>query len=262
MSGAPATGRLDGRVGLVSGAARGIGSAIVRKLVADGASVVLADLDAERAAEVAREFGDRAVAVGLDVREEASWEGAIALAGEAFGGLDVLVNNAGILKPMPLVALSLAEYQATIDVNQTGVFLGMRTAVGPLVARGGGSIVNLSSIEGLVGQPFTLAYVASKFAVRGMTKVAALELAGAGIRVNSVHPGYVDTEMLGPANLGFSYSDVYDPRQVPLGRFAQPGDVADVVCFLASDESRYCTGSEFVVDGGLMAAVPGTTTAG
>lgn len=247
---------------LVTGAAGGIGSAVARALAARGAAVVCCDLDGDGAVQVAAGLEHPGDALELDVRDESSWAAAVAATLERHGGLDVLVNNAGVLQPMPMVALSLEAYEATIAVNQTGVFLGMRAAVAPLVERGGGSIVNLSSIEGMAAQPFAFAYIASKFAVRGMTKAAAVELASASIRVNSVHPGYVDTAMLGAGNLGFAYGDVYDVASIPLGRLGAAPEVADVVAFLASDESRYCTGAEFVVDGGLTAAIAGTTGQG
>jgi 3alpha(or 20beta)-hydroxysteroid dehydrogenase len=252
--------RLSGKVVLVSGAARGIGEAVVHKLHREGASVVCGDLNEVQVKGVAESLGDQALAIRLDVRTEESWQGAVSAAIDAYGTLDGLVNNAGILKALPLLMTSVDDYRETLEVNQVGVFLGIR-AVGPiLVEKGSGSIVNMSSMLGLVGQPFTAAYASSKFAVAGLTKVAALEFASAGVRVNSVHPGFVgETEMLSAVNLGVNFTDLYDVAHIPMKRMGHPDEVADLVCYLVSDESRYCTGAEFVIDGGLTAGVPGTT---
>lgn len=245
---------------LVSGAGRGIGEAIARRLHQDGASVVCADIDETQAKAVASSLGKRAVAAALDVRSEESWQAAVALGTLEFGTLDGLVNNAGILKVLPLLLTSLDDFLATVEVNEIGVFLGIRAVAPVLIEKRSGSIVNISSMLGLVGEPFAGAYAASKFAVTGLTKVAALEFASAGVRVNSVHPGYVGgTKMLSADNLGVEFTDVRDVNQIPLKRMGTPEDVADLARFLISDESRYCTGAEFVIDGGLTAAVPGTT---
>lgn len=253
-------GPLGGKVVLVSGAARGIGEAIVRRLHEDGASLVCGDLNEPQAKSVTESLGDRAVAVGLDVRSEESWQAAVGSATRSFGTLDGLVNNAGILQALPLLMTTLEDYWRTIEVNQIGVFLGMKAAAPVLLDKGAGSIVNMSSMVGLVGNPFAAAYASSKFAVTGLTKVAALEFASGGVRVNSVHPGYVGgTQMLSADNLGVDFTETYDVVNIPLKRMGKPEDVAEVVRFLISDESRYCTGSEFVVDGGLTAGVPGTT---
>ncbi|HZO09307.1 MAG TPA: SDR family oxidoreductase, partial [Myxococcota bacterium] len=194
----------------------------------------------------------------LDVASEEGWTAAIAATTRAFGRLDVLVNNAGIVIPSPLRDLSLENWRRVIDVNQTGVFLGMRAAIPALEAAGGGSIVNVSSIDGLIGMDLVFAYVASKFAVRGMTKTAALELAPLGIRVNSIHPGFVHTRMGNPAGdpAARTLLDRYGKRRIPLGRPAEPEEIANLALFLASDESSYCTGSEFVADGGFTAGEP------
>jgi 3alpha(or 20beta)-hydroxysteroid dehydrogenase len=248
-------GRLDGKVALISGAARGQGAATAALFAFEGCSVVLADILADQVQETAAKIGDdQVVAVGLDVTSEADWAAAVATALERFGALDVLVNNAGILRAgLPMILTSLEDYMATVNVNQVGVFLGMRAAAPAMVAAGGGSIINISSILGLEGMQATLPYVASKFAVRGMSKAAALELASARIRVNSIHPGFIDTDMLGPANLGFAFTDLYDVHEIPMGRMGTPDDVSRLSLFLASDDSSYCTGAEFVIDGGIMA---------
>jgi 3alpha(or 20beta)-hydroxysteroid dehydrogenase len=253
--------RLAGKVALVSGAGRGIGAAVARRLVCDGARVVCGDLNGTAATEVAASLGGDGLGLHLDVRSEASWAEVVTAATEHFGTIGVLVNNAGILRALPIVATSLEEFRETVEVNQIGVFLGLKTVAPLMAVAGSGSIVNVSSMLGLVGQAFAGAYTASKFAVTGLTKVAALEFASAGVRVNSVHPGYIGgTEMLSAVNLGVDFGDTYDVANIPLKRMGSPEEVADLVCYLASDESRYCTGAEFVIDGGLIAGVPGTTT--
>lgn len=240
--------RLDGKVALVSGAARGQGAAEARLFVAEGAKVIVGDLLDDEGADVARSLGDAAHYVHLDVTSEASWTQAVGIATERFGRLDVLVNNAGIFRQSSLLEQTVADYMTVINVNQVGAFLGMKTATPAMISAGGGSIVNISSIDGLVGSTNSLAYVASKFAVRGMTKVAALELGRHGIRVNSIHPGGIRTPMvtesLGEQAAGALFSTV------PLGRIGEPEEVAKLALFLASDESSYSTGSEFIVDGG------------
>jgi 3alpha(or 20beta)-hydroxysteroid dehydrogenase len=251
---------LAGKVVLVSGAGRGIGEAIARRLHRDGATVVCGDVDEALVKAMAASLGERALAAALDVRSEESWQAVVTRGTLEFGTLDGLVNNAGILKPLPLLMTSLEDFRSTVEVNEIGVFLGIRAVAPVLIERGSGSIVNISSMLGLVGEPFAGAYAASKFAVTGLTKVAALEFASAGVRVNSVHPGYVaGTKMLSVHNLGVEFTDVRDVNQIPLKRMGTAEDVADLVRFLISDESRYCTGAEFVIDGGLTAAVPGTT---
>ncbi len=251
-------GRLDRRVALISGAARGMGNACARLFAAEGAKVVVADVLEDEGREVAAEIGESAIHRRLDVTREPDWEAAIEATLAAFGRLDVLVNNAGIVIPSPLRTLELADYRAVTEVNQTGVFLGMKAATPALEASGGGSIVNVSSIDGIIAMDMVFAYVASKFAVRGMTKAAALELAPSGIRVNSIHPGFVHTQLGNPNPTAESRRllDDYSARRVPLGRTGEPGDVAKLALFLASDESAYCTGSEFVVDGGILAGEP------
>jgi 3alpha(or 20beta)-hydroxysteroid dehydrogenase len=245
-------GDLAGRRVLISGAARGQGAAEAAMFVARGARVLLGDVLDEQGAALAARLGPTACYARLDVTCEADWAAAVALAEADFGGLDVLVNNAGVVRAAPLVDTSVADFRAVTDVNQLGCFLGMRAAVPAMRAGGGGSIVNISSVAGLKGVPGVIAYVASKFAIRGMTKAAALELGRYGIRVNSVHPGTIDTDMVrGPEFDHLDKDAVFAGLPVP--RIGQPDEVAEVVAFLASDASSYCTGSEFVVDGGDLA---------
>jgi 3alpha(or 20beta)-hydroxysteroid dehydrogenase len=245
-------GRLAGKVALVTGAAGGQGAAAARRFVAEGAKVVLADVADEPGKALAEELG--AHYRHLDVSEEDGWTAAVEETFETYGPVTVLVNNAGILHMAPLVETSLADYERVVRVNQIGTFLGMRAVVPGMVEAGGGSIVNVSSVEGLRAAPMLTAYTASKFAIRGMTKVAALELARKGVRVNSVHPGVVETGLL-PAALGGVEVDLsYVAKRVPMRRVAAPAEIAELVLFLASEESSYCTGGEFVADGGVTAA--------
>lgn len=248
-------GRLDGKVALISGGARGMGNAEARLFAREGARVVIGDVAAADGAALADDIGDAARFVNLDVTAYDQWESAVAETLAAFGRLDILVNNAGIVIPSPMRDLSLEDYRKVIDVNQTGVFLGMKAATPAMERSGAGSIINISSIDGMIGMDLVFSYVASKFAVRGMTRVAALELAPIGIRVNSVHPGFVHTRLGNPDDIPEirELLDDYSRRRVPLGRTGEPEDIANLVLFLASDEAGYITGSEFVADGGILA---------
>ena len=242
--------RLDGKVAIVTGAARGQGEAEARLFAREGAKVVLTDLLEDEGRAVAADIGPHAHFVRHDVTSEDDWARVIAETTGRFGRLDVLVNNAGITTFGPLESTTLDEFMRIVRINQVGVFLGMRSAIAPMTEAGGGSVVNISSIDGIHGMPYVTAYVASKFAVTGMTKSAALELATRDIRVNSVHPGGIDTPMVqieGADAAGFM------KRFTPLRRLGTPAEVANLVLFLASDESAYCTGAEFVIDGGWTA---------
>jgi len=247
-------GRLDGKVALITGGARGMGKSHVRHFVTEGAKVVFGDVLDERGDAVAAALGPQSCRyVHHDVTSEADWSRAVALAAETFGTLDICVNNAGVLAFGSITDMPLAEFRRIIDVNAVGCWLGMKAAAGPMKAAGAGSIVNISSIEGLTGAAECSAYAASKFAVRGMTKAAAQELGRFGIRVNSVHPGGILTRMV------LENAETMDPergerylRALPLGRFGESIEVSRLVAFLASDESSYCTGSEFVADGGIL----------
>ena len=244
--------RLAGKVALISGGARGQGEAEARLFTAEGAKVVIGDVLDEAGRKVAAEIGDAARYVRLDVTSEDDWAAIVAETVSAFGRLDVLINNAGIVRTGTLEKQTLDDYMAVVNVNQVGVFLGMKAVVAAMRASGGGSIVNISSNAGLEGVEGVIGYVASKWAVRGMTKSAAIELGQDGIRVNSVHPGGVDTPMLGGDELGhMAASDPF--RDQPIPRISQPEEIARLVLFLASDESSYSTGSEFTADGGRMA---------
>jgi 3alpha(or 20beta)-hydroxysteroid dehydrogenase len=248
--------RLEGKVALISGAARGMGEAEARLFVAEGAQVMIGDVRDEEAAALAKELGGSAYQIHLDVTDEASWKSAVATARKRFGQLDILVNNAGILHFSSLEETELADYERVIRVNQIGTFLGMKSVAPALRAAGGGSIVNISSAAGLQGLAGVIAYSSSKWAVRGMTKTAALELGPAGIRVNSVHPGGVDTPMVAAAAVTTETRTAAYGSQ-PIARIGRPEEVAELVCWLASDASSYSTGSEFLVDGGSTAgAVP------
>lgn len=242
--------RLDGKIALITGAARGQGAAAARRFVEEGARVVLTDVLDDQGKELAAELG--AEYCHLDVSSEEDWASAVAFTVETLGDITVLVNNAGILHFSALAETTLADYQRVIGINQVGTFLGMRAVVESMTSAGGGSIVNVSSVEGLAGMPYLVAYTASKFAIRGMTKVAALELGKHGIRVNSVHPGAIDTSMVSET-LGHPIDMSPIGKKVALRRVGHAEDVAGVVLFLASDESAYCTGAEIAVDGGATA---------
>ena len=247
-------GRLDGKVALITGGARGMGKSHVRHFVAEGAKVVFGDVLDEQGQAVADKLspGDCRY-VHHDVTSEAGWSAAVATATGTFGRLDILVNNAGVLAFGSIAEMPLAEFRRVIDINAIGCWLGMKSVIEPMRAAGGGSIVNISSIEGLTGAADSSAYAASKFAIRGMTKSAAQELGRFGIRVNSVHPGGIITRMVMETAGGM------DPERgeryvkaLPLGRFGKSAEISPLVAFLASDESSYCTGSEFVADGGIL----------
>ena len=240
---------LEGKVALVTGAASGIGEAAARALVDLGATVWLADINAEAAKNAAAPMGGRSV--HLDVADADSWTKAVAEVTAASGPISVLVNNAGIFTPGGLEVLGEAEFRHTFDVNVVGAFLGMKAVVDSMKASGGGSIVNVSSSAGLVGVKDAIAYSPSKWAVRGLTRSAALDLAPHSIRVNSVHPGLTDT----PIFTGFP-SEVIDmmTAALPMPRLGRPEEIAAVIAFLASDKASFCTGSEFTADGGYACA--------
>ena len=241
-------GRVDGKVALISGGARNIGGASARMLVAEGAKVVIGDLLDEEGTALAEELGDAARYVHLDVTSDDDWRDAVEHTVAEFGQLDVLFNNAGIFNGGRLQRYEEKLWQEMLDVNLTGAFLGMRAAADAMIVAGGGSIINTSSIEGLRGTPWAHGYVASKWGLRGLTKSVALELATHGIRVNSLHPGRIST----PATDAMPE----DMIPIPLGRPGRPDEVATFVVFLASDESSFATGSEFVMDGGTVTQIP------
>jgi len=247
-------GRLDGKVALITGAARGMGRSHARHFVAEGARVVIGDVLDEKGSRVAAELGPEVCRyVHHDVTSEADWATAVDTAVTEFGRLDVLVNNAGILHHATIAEMSISDFRRVIDVNLVGCWLGIKHVIDPMTAAGGGSIVNVSSIEGFTGAAGLSAYSASKFALRGVTKAAAQELGPRGIRVNSVHPGAVMTSMAVSAAAAFNH---VDPKafieSMPIARFAEPVEISRLVAFIASDEASYCTGSEFVADGGIL----------
>lgn len=239
---------LDGRVALVTGGARGIGAAYVRALHAAGARIVIADILEDAGNALAAELGDRAHFVSLDVTDEAQWVLAVEAAVQRFGTIDVLVNNAGIANAAPIEHLSTEKWNAVIAVNLTGTFFGCRAVVPTMKEHGRGSIINISSVEGMRGSRGVHGYTAAKFGVRGLSASLAVELGPFGIRVNSVHPGFINTSMttrVDPAHL-----------DIPLGRPGEPEDLAGTIVFLASDASSFTSGAEFVVDGGMIAGIP------
>jgi len=246
-------GRLDQKVALVTGAGSGMGAQTARRFVGEGARVMLADVSVDPTNALAVELGDAASAVALDVTDEDAWAAVVAATVDAFGGVDVLVNCAGITGMSPLEG-PVEPFRTMMDVNFFGTLLGMRAVIAPMRERGAGSIINFSSINGIAGAAATGAYVASKFAVRGITKTAALELGRHAIRVNSVHPGAIATPMTSKEVLGFDPRP-YLAKLASLGRVGEADEVAQMVVFLASDESSYCTGAEFVIDGGVLAGL-------
>lgn len=244
-------GRLSGKVALVTGGAQGIGAAIARKFREHDAVVVIGDIQREKGAALAESIG--AHFVPLDVTQPDSWAAAVERVAADHGGLDMLVNNAGDGTGGPIEHTPVEAHRKVVDLNLNGVWLGIRAAVPALAARGGGSIVNISSIDGLAGVSGLSSYVSTKFAVTGMTKALALELGDRGIRVNSVHPGIVDaTHDRGMPPAAMERLNKAIARQ-PIKRMAKVEEIANAVLFFASDESSYCTGSELLVDGGHLA---------
>jgi 3alpha(or 20beta)-hydroxysteroid dehydrogenase len=243
-------GRLEGKVAIVTGGSRGTGEATARRFVREGAAVVLADVLDEPGRKVAGELSDRALYVHLDVTDEAQWQDCVAEAVARFGKIDVLVNNAAVLHVGPLEQTSAAEWERLSRVNLMGPFLGIKVCAQAIRAAGGGSIVNVSSIDGLEGMSYVAAYAATKWGLRGLSKCAALELGRDGIRVNTVCPAGGSDEMAAPWRPPGSKdtSGYMDKRPIP--RRGTVEEVAAMILFLASDESSFCTGGDFPVDGG------------
>lgn len=251
---ADSTALLAGKVALITGAAGGQGAAEARYFASLGARVALADV-LEGVDAVAAEIGEAALALRLDVADEDHWVAAVNAVVQRFGTLNVLVNNAGVTALGRIVDTSVADFHRAVGVNQLGVFLGMRSVIGPMSDAGGGSIINISSVAGLVGIANNATYASTKSALRGLTKSAALELAPQGIRVNVVFPGFIDTPMIRRPEVEAVGAGGDLLKKVPLGRMAHPHEVAEMIAFLASDRSAYCTGGEFVIDGGFTAGV-------
>lgn len=241
-------GTLDGKVALVSGGSQGMGASHVRGIAREGGSVVIGDVDEEKGRALAAEIGASAHYVHLDVTNAASWDAAVTETESHFGKLDVLVNNAGILRTNPILETSDDEWNLVLGINLTGTFKGIRAAAPAIGRAGGGSIVNISSTAGLKGFAGSPAYGTSKWGTRGLTKCAALELADQNIRVNSVHPGNVHTRMI--EGLYEEYAHVAQRRA------GDPSEITALVLYLASDASSFSTGSEFVADGGETAGLP------
>jgi 3alpha(or 20beta)-hydroxysteroid dehydrogenase len=246
-------GKLDGRVVLVTGAARGQGEQEARLFREEGAEVVVADVLDDQGQDLAKEIG--ALYVHLDVGREEEWRAAVDTVVEAYGRVDGLVNNAGILRFNSLVDTPLDEFMRIVRVNQVGVFLGIKTAGPRIAAAGGGTIVNTASYTGMTGMAYVGAYAASKHAIVGLTRVAALELAAQGVRVNAVCPGAIDTAMSNPGAGAEGATDALYRKLVPLGRIGRPEEVARLALFLSCDDSSYITGQPFVIDGGWLAGV-------
>jgi 3alpha(or 20beta)-hydroxysteroid dehydrogenase len=240
-------------VALITGAAGGIGAAAARSFAAAGARLLLTDADPSGAERLAQELGEQAGARGHDVSSEADWAEVADWAHESHGRIDVLLNNAGVFLAAPIAETSLEEFQRVIDVNVVGVFLGMRAIAPAMSEQRAGSIINVSSVAGLTGSPYLVAYSASKWAVRGMSKVLAKELAPFGVRVNSLHPGQIDTDM--NARQRERTPELIDKlvRAIPLRRIGTPQEVVQAAVYLASDESVYMTGAELAIDGGTSA---------
>ena len=248
--------RLENKVALISGGARGMGAVEARLFVSEGARVVIGDIleeEGRRTEAQINESGGECIFVRLDVTDEASWQQAVAATVARFGKLDVLVNNAGIFRTEGVLETSGELWDQVMEINAKGVFLGTKHAIPEMRKAGGGSIVNISSVAGLTGGPGSAAYRASKGAVRLFTKATAIQYAADGIRANSVHPGIIETDMTTPNLLVDETARQRSAARHPMGRVGQPEDVAYGVLYLASDESSFVTGSELVIDGGLTA---------
>lgn len=240
--------RLEGKVALISGGARGMGASHARAIVGEGGEVVIADVLDEEGAALAAELGDAAKFIHLDVTKAEDWKAAVDLAVSSFGKLNVLVNNAGIVNFGPLGEYTQQQWELILAINATGPFLGITAAKDALVASAPSSIVNISSTAGFQGTAALHGYTASKFAVRGLTKSVALELGVHNVRANSVHPGVIKT----PMTVGLELGD----QLGALHRAGEPEEVSNLVIYLASDESSYHTGAEFIIDGGQLAGTP------
>lgn len=248
--------RLEGKVALITGGARGMGASEAQLFIDEGARVIITDIlddDGEKTAARLSPDGKNCIFLHHDVTSEADWDAVLKESLSAFGQIDILVNNAGIFERGSVLDTSLAMFERTMDINVTGVFLGMKTVAPHMVQRKTGSIVNISSVAGLNGTPGFLAYGASKWAVRGMTKGVAKELAPFGVRVNSIHPGIIDTPMLQTFDAAGEGVREAVRTRIPLGYEAEPIHVARLALYLGSDDSAYSTGSEFIVDGGWSA---------
>lgn len=242
---------INGKVAIVTGGSRGMGEAAVRRLVEEGATVVIGDVLVEQGELLAKELGDACTFMRLDVSDEDNWTAVVSATVEQFGTVDILINNAGILEFAQTHKMEREVFERLIAVNQMGPALGMKAVSKIMAKQGSGAIVNVSSVEGLGAAGGTLPYAATKFAVRGMTKAAAWDLGPKGVRVNSVHPGAIRTQMIADKGGGDEASEKYMAGKNALKRMGTPEDVAGVMVFLCSDDASYMTGSEVVVDGGV-----------
>ena len=245
--------RLAGKIAIITGASQGMGEAHASTFVHEGAKVVMTDLNAGRGREIAAELGNTAHFVEHDVASKAGWDQVVAETEQRFGPANVLVNNAGVIGPVQgLLEFDEQDFLAVCAVNQLGVFLGMKAVIPTMQRIGGGSIVNISSIAGMLGtkESSNAAYCASKWAVRGMSKLIAVQFGADGIRCNSVHPGYILTPMMIAAT---DEQGGGAAAAIPLGRLAQPEEVSNLVLFLASDEASFVSGAEHVIDGAMIA---------
>ncbi|KAB2341796.1 glucose 1-dehydrogenase [Actinomadura rudentiformis] len=247
-------GQLDGKVALITGGARGMGKSHVRRFVDEGAKVVFGDVLDEEGAKLAADLGDAVRFLRMDVTAPDDWQAAVDTAVETYGALHVLVNNAGIMRHKKIEDMALEEFTRVLEVNLVSQWLGIKAVTAAMRESGGGSIVNVSSTEGFIGGSGLAAYSASKFGVRGLTKAAARELGEYGIRVNSIHPGGVLTAMSLQEDVVAATAEAADAfmKALPLGRMGKTREVSGLVVYLASDDSSYCTGSEVLVDGGML----------
>lgn len=240
-------GKLDGKVAIITGGAAGMGETHVRLFIEEGAHVILTDINTESGQALADELGENAHFIQHDVTDEAGWEKVVTETENTYGPVNILVNNAGISPVLTAENSSLEDYMNVVNINQVSVFLGIKYVIPSMKKSDEGSIVNISSINGLTGG--VIGYTDTKFAVRGMTKAAARELAQYGIRVNSVHPGVINTPMV-QESAAFEQIQAM-VEMIPLKRMANPNEISQLVLFLASDASSYSTGAEFIADGGI-----------
>ena len=240
--------RLQGKNAMITGGARGQGDAEARAFIKAGAKVLITDVEEKDGTALAKELGENAFFLKHDVAEDKDWLAAIKQAMDKLGGLDVLVNNAGIYEPGSIADTSVEDFERQVRINQLGTFLGMKHAA-PVMGKGG-SIINISSVAGMEGFPGACAYVGTKWAVRGMTKTAAKEFGEQGIRVNSIHPGFIDTDML---DANDDEANAQGKEDTPLKRFGTAEEIANLAVFLASDDSAFISGAEIAIDGGYSA---------
>lgn len=241
--------RLKNKVAIITGGARGMGAAHVRLFVREGAKVVFTDLNEEEGRILEQEMGSNAKFIKHDVTDSEGWNNVIEETEKIFGAVNILVNNAGIAANKSILEMTEGEYRKIVDINQVSVFLGIKSVISSMKKVDNASIINISSMNGIIGG--AIGYTDTKFAVRGMTKAAALQLSPFGIRVNSVHPGVIETPMVTEGAVGEATKQF--AKQIPMRRIAKPEEVSNLVLYLASDESSYSTGSEFIIDGGITA---------